>query len=1229
MALKQEMLSVAFIALLLASTLTVAFNMQLIEMGEPVSAGAGGLADTSTAQAEQEAGALSEAPLTEWNKTYGGSGNDYANALVQTSDGGYALAGQTDLFGAKSWDFWLVKTDSVGNEQWNKTYGGTDLEMAYTLVQTTDGGYALAGSSGWQRLELYASSEDRRAMFNTMSFPVRLTDFWLVKTDANGNEQWDRTYGGSDEDVAQALVQTEDGGFALAGYTYSFGAGKTDFWLVKTDANGNEQWNRTYGGEWYDTACDLLQTDDGGYALVGYNGAGGCRFVKTDVDGNVQWDRIYESLDPCCVVEASDKGFAIAGGMGNFQLMKTDPSGNKQWNKTYVRTGDDWAQALVQTMDGGYALAGFKNSYDTGLGGTWLVRTDSAGNALWNETYGGPDDIAFSLIQTADGGYALAGSTYSNATGNADFWFVKIHSEAPQPTPSYPLGKWERIWYVNNAGGVFGSYLGLGPHQSQLSFDDNWDTGTIAYGRSDFIGFVSSRTIHLDAGTWQFSITTDDGALLYIDDGIVLGEWINGAHTYSAQRSFSSAGDHLFRLEWFEDLGSARISFDMAQVSSPTGEITNVAITKKAYKAGEVASFNVEVENRGNIDSDFWVRYTLYHPGEASWPKNTLFRSQAFNAYVGMGQAHTFSLAWTVPEDAAAGIYDLDILLYAGSTNPDQDSSVPSIDKETVDFALIVDQDVSFIQVMEIPTFIGQKRVVYNHIAKEDVAKSGTLTFLYLTTMLQVARMVVDVGTATSNLHKLGNGLKDMFTGAGILKRMAKIRNDGSFDLLHVQILGQGAWCYEDTTPLDIDLGLGFPLKLAMNYPMNILPEQYLAFETPYYSEIQFDWSYAAYLPAMTDFFPYWKFSSGEKWFPCSFYFDNDADVTNNKDNYEKAVLETGRPPYFVYIHVVEDTRYLTIQYWLYYVYNEYHGIIWWKEPHMHDWDSAVYVIFEKPDLQTPKKIGLCSHIFGDTFDWNNIPPIGVQKEGNHVIVYVAEGSHGSHPNIACLPWDEWYPGGDTLGYGNLTNWIIVENCARETTIPEEGDKVFCELYHITRGCVEPAPLSVKEDSIVYWPKDFPGVSEAVWHQEDKWRNTEPPRFTLSVTAHSPVNICVEDSLGRRTGTDSSGNILNEIPDSLYTGPDTEPETVAIMNPTESYTVHVYGTSSGTFSLDSWIYLCDTESIICNSTGITIQEHQTIDYVVPEFPSAPILTALMAFAVFTVTLHHRKRPEKP
>ena len=161
---------------------------------------------------------LVEASTAMWSSTYGGIDNDLSYALVENSDGGYALAGTTYSFGADANDFCLVKTDASGNLQWNKTYGGTEGEWAYALVENSDGGYALAGF--------------------TYSLGAGEGDFWLIKTDASGNLQWNKTYGGTEVDAASSLVETSDGGYALAGITGSFSFGANDFWLVKTDEHG-------------------------------------------------------------------------------------------------------------------------------------------------------------------------------------------------------------------------------------------------------------------------------------------------------------------------------------------------------------------------------------------------------------------------------------------------------------------------------------------------------------------------------------------------------------------------------------------------------------------------------------------------------------------------------------------------------------------------------------------------------------------------------------------------------------------------------------------------------------------------------------------------------------------------------------------------------------------------------------------------------------------------------
>ena len=355
-----------------------------------------------------------------WNKTYGGTSDDVVYSVVQTSDGGYACSGITKSFGAGDWDFWLVKTDAAGNMKWNKAYGGPDVDYCTWVIQTSDGGYALAG--------------------NTYSFGASDGDAWFVKTDVYGNMQWSKTYGGAYFDGANSIIQTGDAGYVLGGCTYSYVAGSSYAWLIKTDANGNMLWNNAYGGG--DVATCVIQTD-GGYLFTGNTrryGAGGADvcLVKADLAGNLLWDKTYGGIGDdygSSVVQTYDGGYAVYGstqtlaGGDDFWLIKTDASGNMLWDKTYggpSQEGGGGGTSLVQTDDGGYAMTGFTWSFGAGGMDAWLVRTDSIGNMLWNKAYGGAnDDYTDNLIQTSDGGFALVGWTHSYGAGGVDGWLVK------------------------------------------------------------------------------------------------------------------------------------------------------------------------------------------------------------------------------------------------------------------------------------------------------------------------------------------------------------------------------------------------------------------------------------------------------------------------------------------------------------------------------------------------------------------------------------------------------------------------------------------------------------------------------------------------------------------------------------------------------------------------------------------------------------------------------------
>ncbi|MHC3128479.1 MAG: hypothetical protein IBV52_00160 [Candidatus Bathyarchaeota archaeon] len=379
----------------------------------------------------------SSSSSTTWDKLYGGALDDEAAAIVQTGDGGYAIAGTTYSFGAGSADFWLVKVDSSGNMQWNQTYGGPEADCAYSIVQTGDGGYAIAGQ--------------------TYSFGAGNSDFWLVKVDSSGSIRWNRTYGQTTADLATSLIQTSGGGYVLAGYSTDSNASK-DLWFVKTDSSGNMQWNRTYGGSGSDYANSVVQTSDGGYALAGttssFSDDGQADFwlVKTDSNGNVEWNKTYtkQKTDSAkSVIQTSDGGYTLAGrttraivDTPDVWVINVDSGGNMEWDVTWAPTEPAITNSLIQTSDGGYAVTGWTSSLKgfPGLSSyMFLVTIDADGNMKRIKTYEGlGDNNALFVVQIEDGGYAMAGTTRSTDWGaHYDVWFAKVDASG-EPVPEFP-----------------------------------------------------------------------------------------------------------------------------------------------------------------------------------------------------------------------------------------------------------------------------------------------------------------------------------------------------------------------------------------------------------------------------------------------------------------------------------------------------------------------------------------------------------------------------------------------------------------------------------------------------------------------------------------------------------------------------------------------------------------------------------------------------------------------
>ncbi len=324
-----------------------------------------------------------------------------------------------------AWGMIVLSTAAMALEPpdslWSRTYGGADNESCYHFEPTADGGYVLVGA--------------------TRSWGAGNADFWMVKTNANGDSLWSHTFGGSDLDACSRVLPVSTRGYVLAGNTYSFGAGSADFWFVRTDASGDSIESRTYGGSSVESCGSMLPTLGGGYALVGAThsfavGYDDYWLVKTASNGDSLWSRTYggpEDAFCSAVLQNADGSFILAGarsavgvGQRDFWMVKANSNGDSLWSRTYGGPYDDACTAATHTSDGGYTLAGWLEVSTEGNRDFWMVKTSANGDSLWSRTFGGSsNERCNSIHETADGGFILTGYTYSFGAGGYDFWLVR------------------------------------------------------------------------------------------------------------------------------------------------------------------------------------------------------------------------------------------------------------------------------------------------------------------------------------------------------------------------------------------------------------------------------------------------------------------------------------------------------------------------------------------------------------------------------------------------------------------------------------------------------------------------------------------------------------------------------------------------------------------------------------------------------------------------------------
>jgi hypothetical protein len=419
-----------------------------------------------------------------WEKSYGGKHADYLFDAIPTADYGFVLAGSSlsektgnkKQAGKGSLDYWIWKMDENGNEDWQKSFGGSGVDMLQSIGRTSDGGFILAGTSS------SPMDGDKTADARGES------DFWIIKLNAGGGEMWQKTIGGNGQDELLMVKQTKDGGYILGGTSASGKSaekaedsrGNSDYWIVKLDKSGTIEWQKTYGGNYVDELRGIEQTTDGGYIVGGYSnslstgdkldgnyGAGDFWILKLSDSGDITWQKTLggDKDDQLYAIHQTRDGGFILGGNSNsgssnnktssskkgtdFWVVKLDEFGNNKWQESYNYGDADVLTSIVENDDGTFLISGYSQGGGSGrssgikvsapkgqkgINDYIALKINAIGEEKWTKTVGsGGEDILRRAIETRDGGYLLSGTSKGKASGDKnsgnggnDFWVVKL-----------------------------------------------------------------------------------------------------------------------------------------------------------------------------------------------------------------------------------------------------------------------------------------------------------------------------------------------------------------------------------------------------------------------------------------------------------------------------------------------------------------------------------------------------------------------------------------------------------------------------------------------------------------------------------------------------------------------------------------------------------------------------------------------------------------------------------
>lgn len=416
-------------------------------------------------------------PVIKWEKSLGGYYNDLAYSTCISADGGFVVAGTSNsednhVIGNHGYyDFWISKLSSTGTIVWKKAYGGSQEDIPNKIIKTSDNGFLVVGNT---------DSDDGNITVHHGT--VSYSDFWIVKLTSAGNMSWQKSFGGTQDDFANSVIQTNDGGYIVVGTSRStdgdLGNGSFDFnatsdiWVVKLSSSGSIEWQKTYGGTGMDFGNDIIETVDNGYLIVGntFSSDGDVSskigstnnddlwVLKINISGDILWEKCLGGLSTdkgISVVDNNSNGFVIGGfsssndfdvsqqnGGGDYWIVEIDSVGVITWEETFGGGTTDRLYSLIKTSDGGYAAIGCTMSSNNGdisgghgEGDYWIVKTNEVGNMDWQLCLGSWDnEEGFDIAEISDGEYIVVGFTHgydgqvSANYGNNDYWVVRLTS---------------------------------------------------------------------------------------------------------------------------------------------------------------------------------------------------------------------------------------------------------------------------------------------------------------------------------------------------------------------------------------------------------------------------------------------------------------------------------------------------------------------------------------------------------------------------------------------------------------------------------------------------------------------------------------------------------------------------------------------------------------------------------------------------------------------------------